>query len=133
MEVEIYKLEFSLQKNANASRVLGEYFVKNNRNKGKLIINNKKFILNEVISLNIIKQNKVKVILIKKLYNKSCMFKDCESLKLISRVLIDNKIEEEENHENNIHREYNWSNNNINSIFYDKSGFSCSEINTKEK
>jgi len=66
----------------NKKRILGEYFCRNNKNKGKLIINNRKSDLQEFIDIenNNEKQAKIKMILSKNIYNKSCMFKDCISL-----------------------------------------------------
>ena len=44
MEVDIYKMLYKI-KNTNINlRILGDIFVRNNKNKGKLIINNKKMI-----------------------------------------------------------------------------------------
>jgi len=62
--------------------ILGEYFCINNKNKGKLIINNKKTYLKEFINIENInkEQIKLKMIQIKNLYNKSYMFKECKSL-----------------------------------------------------
>ena len=66
----------------NKKRILGEYFCRNNKNKGKLIINNRKSDLQEFIDIenNNEKQAKIKMILSKNIYDKSCMFKDCISL-----------------------------------------------------
>ena len=69
-------------KNKVKLRILGKYFCRNNKNKGKLIINNKKSELKEFINIENIKkeQIKIKMLLNKNLYNKSYMFKDCKSL-----------------------------------------------------
>ena len=66
----------------NKKRILGEYFCRNNKNKGKLIINNRKSDLQEFIDIenNNEKQAKIKMILSKNIYDKSCMFKDCISI-----------------------------------------------------
>ena len=70
----------------NNMRILGQYFVKNNRNKGKLVINNKKVQLKEFIPLNDIKDDYliIKMVLNKYISNLSYMFKDCETLLQLS-------------------------------------------------
>ena len=80
-------------------RILGEYFCRNNKNKGKLIINNKKSELKEFINIdNINKERiKIKMLLDKNLYNRSYMFKDCESL---LELTINNNLEYIEDNEN---------------------------------
>ena len=64
-------------------RLLGKDFLKNNKNKGKLIINNKKYELKEFINSNEIKGDKIKIymILSKELSNISHIFDNCEHLK----------------------------------------------------
>ena len=63
-------------------RVLGEEFIRNNRNKCKFIINNKKCNLIEFIDTSNIKEDEIKIKLLFKdnISNKSYMFEDCESL-----------------------------------------------------
>ena len=63
-------------------RILGKEFIKNNKNKGKLIINNKRYKLEEYIKIedNNVQNYKLQMILSKDLSNYSYMFKDCESL-----------------------------------------------------
>ena len=80
MEVEKYKMIYKIENKSNNLRILGDDFVKNNINKGKLIINNKKFSLKSIISINEMKKCKIEIILVKNIYNKSCMFKNCETL-----------------------------------------------------
>ena len=71
MEVEIYKMLYKIDR--NNLTVLGEIFVKNNKHKGKLIINNKKKKISE--SINIISNRddkiKIKILLAKNIHNKS--------------------------------------------------------------
>ena len=50
-----YKIDKSLVDNNNL-KILGKTFVKNNRNKGKIIIENKKYYPNEYIQLNNLKK-----------------------------------------------------------------------------
>ena len=89
----------------NKKRILGEYFCRNNKNKGKLIINNKKLCLQEFIEIKKIvdkdestrKKIKIKMVLNKNLYNKSYMFKDCKTL---LELKINNNLEYIEDDEN---------------------------------
>ena len=109
--MEISKLIYKKEKNIFNIRILGETFVKNNRNKGKLIINNKKSRLKDIIPISIIKENieniiKIKMILNKHIFNFSCMFKDCSSLKSITKFLFINDIENYISEENNNKEEY---------------------------
>jgi len=86
MEVDIYKMLYKI-KNTNINlRILGDIFVRNNKNKGKLIINNKKKKIIDLININFIKTNefKIKLLLCKHINNKSYFFKDCASLLKLS-------------------------------------------------
>ena len=67
-------------------RILGNDFVKNNKNKGKLIINNKKYKLKEFINKEEFKDNKIKInmILSKDLSNISHLFDNCYKLEEFS-------------------------------------------------
>ena len=58
--------------------LLGEEFVKNNKNKGKFIFKNKRIRLRQTIPMRIIRQDeiKIKMILNKNISNKSYMFKN---------------------------------------------------------
>ena len=73
--------------------------MKNNRNKGNIIINNKKYPLKSVISINNLKKSKIKMIINKNIYNKSCMFKNCKLLESLSRIFINQDEKEEPNQE----------------------------------
>jgi len=97
MEVELYKMKYKIEKNINKFRILGEDFVKNNRNKGSLIINNKKNPLKDIIIIDNIKENKIQMILSKNIYNKSFMFKKCNFLEIISFSSISEKKEKSQN------------------------------------
>ena len=114
MKAERYKMIFKLKKDKNeiyfigknfvekekeeGLRILGEDFVKNNKNKGKLVINNKKSNLRELIPFNDINNNKlkIKIILDKDIYNLNHMFKDCISLLNFSPCCDDIYSEEKE-------------------------------------
>ena len=99
MEFDIYTMIYKFEKNKINNnglnedefdkqniKILGHEFVRNNKNKAKLIINNKKYHLTEFI--DIINEDddikKIKIILNKYIFNKNCMFKNCESLSGIS-------------------------------------------------
>ena len=107
MEVEIYKMTYKIKNDENILRILGQDFVKNNRNKGKIIINNKKFILKDIILVNNIKQKKMKMLLNKNIYNKSFMFKECESLESFFILSNFDDLENLKNIENKYENEYN--------------------------
>ena len=76
-----YKIEKKLLDNDNLN-ILGKDFVKNNRNKTKLIIENKKYYLKEYIKLNNFKKTilKINILLNKDICNISYMFNNIESL-----------------------------------------------------
>ena len=60
MEAEIYKMRYNASKNTETLRILGETFVKNNKNKGKIIINNKKGKIKILYRLIILNKKKSK-------------------------------------------------------------------------
>jgi len=105
MKVEIYNMKYQIEKNLYDLRILGEEFTRNNRNKGKLIINNKKFELKSIISVNNYEHIKIQMVLSKNIYNKSCMFKNCEALTSLSQINIYNYIEDLESMDNIIDTE----------------------------
>ena len=82
MEFNIQTMLYEKEENSEDLRILGEYFCRNNKNKGKIIINNKKYYLKEFIEIKNMKEKriKIKMVINKNLYDKSYMFKDCESL-----------------------------------------------------
>ena len=82
MENERYKMTFKLGKKSKELRIIGKDFTKNNMNKGKLIINNKKFRLREYINTENKNKNEINIYLLlsNNIYNKAGMFKDCECL-----------------------------------------------------
>ena len=67
-------------------RILGHDFVKNNKNKAKLIINNKKYGLKDFVNYKEFINDKIKInmILSKDISNISYMFKNCVKLLEIS-------------------------------------------------
>ena len=107
MEKDIYNITYKLGKNEDNLRILGEDFLKNNKNKGCLIIFNKKYSLRSIMQIKkirkiefdrkfllndkIIDKNfyevdefKIKLILNKNICNNSYMFKDCQTLLEVS-------------------------------------------------
>ena len=90
MEVEIYKIKYKIPENENNIKILGENFVINNKNKSNFIINNKKGKIKSILPIKILKQNKLKIVLSKNVYNISYMFKDCELLESLSNEIYQN-------------------------------------------
>jgi len=108
METEIYNLIYKLDKYEKNLKILGEDFLKNNKNKGCFIIFNKKYYLRQIMPIKNIRnlefdkkfilnekiidesfwknddEFKIKLILNRNIYNKSYMFKDCETLLQVS-------------------------------------------------
>ena len=84
MDFEKYSLYYIKEKENpnNYLRILGKEFIKNNKNKGKLIIDNKKYPFQEFVIIHGISEGeiKIKIILNGNSYNRSYMFKNCESL-----------------------------------------------------
>jgi len=108
-------------------RILGHNFVKNNKNKVKLLINNKKYNLKEFVDSKEFKeyQIKINIILSKGLSNISYMFENCfklEEFSIYDNINIDN--EEYYNYEENFyfHADYgeniNENDDNIYKNFY---------------
>ena len=99
MEFNIQTMLYENKKNSKYLRILGEYFCRNNKNKGRLIINNKKYYLKEFIEIKNMKEKiiKIKMLINKNLYDKSYMFNDCESL---SELTINDNLEYIKNYEN---------------------------------
>ena len=93
--MEISKMIYKKEKNKDNIRIFGETFVKNNRNKVKLIIKNRKSHLKDILSVININEDiiKIKMILNRYTCDFSCIFKDCKSLKYITKFLIDSSID----------------------------------------
>ena len=120
MEVEGYKMIYKIKANEefmedinkedirkikkiNNNRILGNYFVKNNKNKALLIINNKKYKLKEFINPKEFKGDKIKIniILSKDWLNISHIFENCyglEELLFYDNTIYINDIGDEENY-----------------------------------
>ena len=100
-------------------KILGKHFRRNNKNKGKLILNNKKFDFKEFINIKNIneKQTKVKMILKENIQNKSYMFENCDS---ILELKINDNLDYIEN-QINFEIDYYYQENNEN-IIYEENG-----------
>ena len=126
-------------------RILGNDFVKNNKNKGKLIINNKKYKLKEFINQEEFKDNKIKInmILSKDLSNISHLFDNCYKLEEFSfyddTIFIDDEAYYIIEEYNDIDIDYNENFRNYSehclykNLRTDDIYSNCSEITTKEK
>ena len=101
--MDLYRLIYKLGPSEVNLRILGKKFLENNGNKGCLIINNKKISPSEFIH---IKKKKIILMLNKYVYNKSCMFKDCNLLESFSKISNDDYIENINNAEKIINNEY---------------------------
>ena len=69
-------------------KILGEEFIKNNKNKGKLVIKNRKHPLKEFIDIRDVKEDKFKIYLIfsKDICNLSYIFENCKYLLSFSNL-----------------------------------------------
>ena len=97
MEMEKYLMTYEIDRDQNVLRVLGEEFVRNNKNKGIIIYKNKKYSLKGLFEPFDIKNNKLKIkmLLSKNSYNKSFMFSDCSLLlqfKFYNNIYTNNDI-----------------------------------------
>ena len=132
MENEIYSIIYDIKEENNTIRIMGEQFMRNNKNKGKIIFNNKKYPLRELFELEnkINNKMKIKMILSKNCCNKSFMFKDCVSLIQIqlldnlydkNNILFEDKnveyIEINSNKENKDYQKFNLKISSMNELF----------------
>ena len=85
MKFEKYIMHYEIKENSNNIRILGEEFVRKNKNRGKIIFKDKKFPLIGLFQIKDIKTAtfKIKLLLDKNCTHRSCMFKDCSSLFII--------------------------------------------------
>ena len=141
MEAERYKMIYKINKNLynniklnNKIRIFGHNFVKNNKNKAKLIINNKKYKLEEYINNDNIKEYKcdklkIAILLNKKLSNFGHIFENCTGL--IEFLYNDNIINSDDIELKELEKfdDYNIDFNENNSIEIDKIPQSISELN----
>ncbi len=103
MEEEICKMIYKIEENEKVLKIFGHYFVETNCNKGKIIIKNKKYIMNEFLNVDSNQDIilKIKLVINENIYNKSYMFKNCKSLigfticNYYEENIIDNELEEE--------------------------------------
>ena len=146
--MKIYKMKYKKDKKGrygNNLIILGTDFVKNNKNKAKLIIKNKKYYLKEYIQINHFENSEIKIsiLLNKDVCNLSYMFNNSKSLLEISiKNITENKeinYDFPEFEENYNEIEYNINKINQNKItFYEglKDNIlycKCSEISKKEE
>ena len=87
-KIEIYKLKYKKKENSDEIRILGYDFTEKNRNKGRLVLNNKKFPLNSLINIKDMKKSQLTIILNKNVYDKSFMFQNCETLEAFQKLSI---------------------------------------------
>ena len=141
MEMIRYQMKYKID-NVNLN-ILGKTFVKNNRNKSKLIIGNKKYYLNDCIKLNNVKKSeltlKIDILLSQDICNISYMFNKCESILKFSmknnkkNYEIDNYFPELEKNKNELEYNRNEIDENKGTLFEGLEDYcECSEISKKE-
>ena len=93
MKNEKYTMIYEIKYNYTSFRILGEEFIRNNKNKGQLIYKNKKYSLKSYFKLkDIIKDRlNIQILLNKDCCNRSSMFKDCIFL---TEIKIENNRED---------------------------------------
>ena len=93
-EISDFLNEIKKQQKPGKIQILGEEFVRNNLNKGKLIINNRKSCLKSHEDIQSFKDDKLKIkmIIYENTYDNSFMFKNCASLKQLSLYYLDNVL-----------------------------------------
>ena len=93
MEFERYQLVYKIDHNKKYIRLLGEIFFERNKKYGNIFYNHKKFPLMEKFETSNLKKKELKIDLIfyKINYNKSFMFKDCDSLTSFQKYNIKDK------------------------------------------
>jgi len=117
MEEERYKMIYtkylSILFENDKIRILGNDFVKNNKNKVKLIINNKKYKLKEFINVKEFFKSdiiKINMILTKELSNICHIFDNCENLKEF--FFCDDEINMEDETHSILEEQYDYENDN---------------------
>ena len=78
----IYNINKKNEENDDNIRIFGEEFVKNNKNKCKMIIDNKEYEISETYNIENYNDNilEIKLKLIENVTNMSGMFSECKSL-----------------------------------------------------
>ena len=120
MEMIKYQMKYKIDKKKldnGILNILGKVFVKNNRNKAKLILRNKKCGLRDCFKLNNFKKSELKIdiLLSQDICNISYMFNKCESLLEFS-MKNNKKIYEIDNYFPEIEKNKNELEYNINEI-----------------
>ena len=115
MENEKYTMIYEIKQNYDFIRILGEEFVRNNKNKGKLFYKNKKYPLKSLFKFgdNIKDNLKIQILLNKDCCNKSFMFKDCSFL---TEIKIENIREDMNKNNLYIEKRHDIENHNSNKI-----------------
>ena len=125
METEKYEMVYKIDKNQIYLRLLGENFFQKNKKLGNFIFMNKKYFLEEKIEVKYLIELeffKIGLIFENKIYDKSQMFKDCDTLIKFSetnkehKVYNSNAINVNEEQEKNLNDNLDIQNNNINSL-----------------
>ena len=90
MPKELYKVEYSINKEGGNLKILGAKFAKKNGKKGNIIYNNKRFKLSEKLQFEKKNKDNIKssffIIFHENIYDKSKMFYDCKSLSKFSQI-----------------------------------------------
>ena len=94
MEFENYQLIYKVDSSKSHIRLLGESFFERNKKNGNIFYNNKKFPLMEKLETSNLQKKELKIELIFYIivYNKSFMFKDCDSLTSFHKYNIKDKF-----------------------------------------
>ena len=147
MEVkEIYELEYKVNKNKDYIKLLDNEFINRNRLFGYYIYNKKRYKLDNKIETKIIFKDKIKIILVflKKIFNKTNMFKNCQELLSFSTPNYNEKKYSNDTQNNIINEEesflydYIYEKGNLNESFakiFENSDFSndCTDSEISEK
>ena len=107
MDIEAYKLIYKIDKNKDHIKLLGKEFVDRHKMLGYFIYKNKKYSLIENIETKNIKDKnefKINLFFYKKIYNKSCMFRNCDALLKVSQPNIKEKYFSSSNEETNFEK-----------------------------
>ena len=92
MEIkELYELEYKVNKNKDFIKLLDDEFIKRNNSFGYYIFNKKRYKYEKMIETKNVYKDKIKIkmLFLKKIFNKQYMFKNCEDL--LNFALFNNK------------------------------------------